>query len=198
MHLKILTILFILLSFWTSAQTSPSSQLGISDKLFKEIQEGHIHAKSTVKNLENDKKQSLNFVIIGLHKKSCEFALQKLSLYENFQNYMGMVEKSSYDNKSQYVNLLLSHSLLPFRMTLKFKLPRIKSEGKYPFYFDNGFLKGLQGIINVSSYKKRCLFRTEANWKGKHSGFSPTFFEFFSSAAAKHSMEVLFRISSTY
>lgn len=170
----------------------------LSNELLSKIEDGLIHSKSTVKNLDNDKQQSFDFIIAGLHKKNCDFALRKLSLYEEFENFMGMIEKSKYDEKKGRIYLLLSHTLLPFRMSLSFNIPRITDVGIYPFSFDKGFLKGLTGNIYVNKHNNRCLFTTTASWRGKHTGFSPTFFEFFSSAAAKHSMEVLFRISSNY
>ena len=109
-----------------------------------------------------------------------------------------MVKKSTYSIEKKRIQLHLAHPLLPFKMSLKFKLPRITKPGDYQFSFDAGFLKGLKGLIQVRELNGRCLFKTTASWQGPPTGFSPTFFEFFSSAAAKYVMEILFRVSSTY
>ncbi len=163
------------------------------------ILEGEIFSESTVKDFEQNKKkmQSLNFSIAGLHKKSCSYALVKLSQYENYNKFISFVKESYYNNKTGEISFLLSHLLLPYDMQLIFKLPRIKAPGTYPFSFELGFLKGLVGNIHVINHQNRCLFYSEAKWSGPDTGLNATLFEMFSQGLSKISMETLFRISQT-
>lgn len=173
----------------------------------KMILENEIYARSAVasftgkilhpkpKPIENIDMQKFSFAIAGLHKKSCRIALKKLKYYENYKQYLGFVENSSYGEKDSRVHLSISHSILPIDMVLYFILPRISKPGVYPFKFDVGFLKDLHGQIHVSKYKNRCYFFAIANWKGPHTGFADSLFEFFSKGMGVIAMENLFRIS---
>lgn len=152
-----------------------------------------IYCKSTVET--KDKTQSLDYFIAGLHKKSCRVALTKLSQYERFQEFLDFVEKSQYNESNKRITLFLGHILMPFDMILDFEIPRITRPGVYPFSFDRGFLKGLTGEISVSVYNNRCLFSTQARWKGPKSRIPDRVFGFFSQALGKNAMETLFRIS---
>lgn len=141
--------------------------------------------------------QKLDFLILGLHKKSCQRALVKLSQYERYEEFVAFITKSSYDPKKERIRLNLSHTFMPFDMVLDFKIERIKKPGTYYFSFDAGFLKGLKGEINISVHKNRCFFATTAAWQGPDSGIPNSVFSFFSQALGKLAMERLFRISET-
>jgi hypothetical protein len=167
----------------------------ISDHLEK-VKKGKVIGLSEVYTLKDKQNQVLKFSISGMHPKSCRFALRKLRHYEKFHKYISIVKKSRYDEKKQSVYFLLDSSLLPFRMSLNFKIPRIKREGTYFFTFKKGMLKGLKGTIFVNQYKDRCIFNTRAYWRGKKV-FSDMVFEFFSQAISVHTMKRLFRISAS-
>lgn len=166
------------------------------DQLLK-LQQNHLLVKSDVQDIDNNR-QSLDFEIIGLHTQKCQKALSKLQQYENYEKFLNLVKKSTYDEKSKIIYLLLDHTLMPFKMSLSFKLERITKEGMYQFQFDNGFLKDLKGLISVSSIDKRCLFHTTSKWDGPHSGINSTVFSFFVKQLAKITMEILFKVSQTY
>ena len=174
--------------------------LPYSPKLIQKISKGIIISKSSVKTLKEkkEKKQELKFSVTGLHKKSCRFALRKLAQYEIYKNHIGFIKQSRYLERKGRVDFLLSSFLLPFDMRLNFKIPRIKTPGTYPFFFDQGFLKNLKGLIQVSKSKNRCLFHTTASWTGPHSGINDTIFAFFSKALSELAMRNLFRISQTF
>jgi len=174
--------------------------LPYSPKLIKKISKGTIISKSNVRTLKEkkEKKQELKFSVTGLHKKSCRFALRKLSQYEIYKNHIGFIKESRYLETKGRVDFLLSSLLLPFDMRLNFKIPRIKAPGTYPFLFDQGFLKNLKGLIHVTELKNQCLFHTTAKWSGPHSGISDTIFAFFSKALSELAMKNLFRISKTF
>ncbi len=154
------------------------------------------YAKSEVET-HDDKTQSLNYLIAGLHKKNCSYAMVKLSQYERYEDFVDFVTKSEYSDSKERIRLYLSHTFLPFNMVLDFKIKRITGPGSYPFQFDAGFLKGLKGMINVSKHKERCLFATTAKWRGPDSGIPDSVFSFFSQALGRLAMERLFRVSET-
>ncbi len=156
---------------------------------------GKILHEKPKKRIEEIDMQKFDFFIAGLHGRTCRFALKKLALYENYKQYLGFIENSSYAPKDSRVYFRISHSILPIDMVLYFILPRIKRPGIYPFMFDVGFLKDLKGEIHVSEYKKKCFFYATAKWEGPNTGFSDTLFEFFSKGMGIIAMENLFRIS---
>jgi hypothetical protein len=200
-HYKfVLTLFLSIIVHNGKANPLTLQSLPYSSKLVKKISKGVIYARSQVKTLKekNIKKQVLKFSVTGLHEKSCRFALRKLKQYEIYKNHLGFIKESRYLENQGRVDFLLSSFLLPYDMRLNFSIPRIKSPGSYPFFFDQGFLKNLQGLIQVSRVQDRCLFHTTANWKGPHSGIPDSIFEFFSSALSELAMKNLFRISKTY
>jgi hypothetical protein len=204
MHHKI-----IFLTLFLSCKSLFSGELSLENLPYKKnikekILDGQVFSESKVKNIEpgahlpkNTREQSLKFSIAGLHPKSCSYALKTLSLYEDYSRFLSFVKESRYDEKKKEINFLLSNVLLPYDMRLVFNLPRITSPGAYPFTFNVGILKNLQGTINVIDQKGRCLFYSTADWRGPYTGFNPTLFELFSQVLSKLSMEILFRISSS-
>jgi len=144
------------------------------------------------------KTQSLDYLVSGLHPKSCRFALRKLSLYENYNNYLSFIKSSSYDESRHQIHFLIDHTLLPIKMTLEFSIGRITKTGDYPFSFDKGMLKGLTGVVRIRKVNNRCLFVTTAQWTGPDTGFADLILEIAASTISKIGLERLFRISSTY
>lgn len=196
---KYILIFFILYNFSLRIYAAEVGLLPYKKNLIQKILTGEIFSESKVKDEKNGeaKTQSLKFNIAGLHPKSCDYALKKLSLYEHYSTFLDFVKISQYNEKTQELNFLLSHRFLPYDMRLIFSLPRIREEGIYTFEFKNGFLKNLKGSINVSTYNSRCLFFAKADWSGPDTGIHAKIFETFSQVLARFSMEKLFRISST-
>ncbi len=192
--------IFLSLLFWAfslNSQELSFANLPFKKNIKENILQGDIFSESKVNSLNFNKEQSLSFSIAGLHPKSCPYALKTLSLYEEFSHFLNFVKESRYNDSTNEINFLLSHFLLPYEMRLIFKLPRITKVGTYPFSFDVGILKNLNGKIYIMNHGSRCLFYTTASWQGKHTGFSSTIFELFSQTLSRLSMEILFRISST-
>lgn len=183
---------------WKKPELISLKNLQLSKRI-KESLKNSPYAKSNIKSFKHDDKelQSLDFLVAGLHKKTCRFALVKVSQYERFKDFISFIKESRYNEKTKKLFLQLSHPLLPFAMTLHFKLPRITNEGITPFLFDSGFLKGLLGEIHVSSSEKRCLFVAKARWKGPHTGINNTLFSLFSETLGKMGMTKVLRFSST-
>src|SRR5690606_30666807 len=98
--------------------------------------------------------------------RNCTRAMRKLSLYENYHNYMDFIKTSSYNDKTQKFTFTIEHTLLPYNMVVRFKIPRITKEGHYPFTFEDGFLKDLKGTIIVQEIGKYCLLGLKADWRG--------------------------------
>lgn len=182
------------------AHADQLKKLNLKPNVNRAVLKGDVYSNSEVESFKegNLEKQSLTFRIVGLHPKSCRFALRKLAHYESYQNHLDFIKKSLYSEEKKRVRFHLQSSLLPFDMILDFIIPRIKSPGSYPFMFDKGFLKDLKGTINIYDYKGECLFYTKADWKGPDTGINDTIFEIFSSTLSKISMENLIRISRTY
>lgn len=195
---NILFLLLILFSTITSVNANTVKIINFSNLPYKKSTKKKILSEepfvnSEVKSFEK-KMQSLNISMAGMHKKKCIPALRKISLYENYQDFLTFIEKSSYDEKKERIILLISSSILPMKMVLDFKLPRIKKPGVYHFKFDKGFLKGLLGEIHVSRHNERCLFFVKGDWIGPDTGFPNLLLELFSSTLTKLGMEKLFRI----
>lgn len=192
--------IFLLLFFFTNALCSQElklENLPYKKNIKENILKGQVFSESSVKSLNSTKEQSLTFSIAGLHPKSCTYALKTLSLYEEYAHFLSFIKESQYNEQKKEINFVLSHILLPYDMRLIFKLPRITSPGAYPFVFEIGILKNLQGKIYVSDHAGRCLFYSNAQWQGPNTGFPNIMFELFSQALSKLSMEILFRISSS-
>lgn len=188
--------LYFLLVMWSLPLVAHVDweNLPLSDKLKKSVASGEFHISSELKNLgKAEKQQELIYSITGLHPSSCEMALPRLSLYEKYKDYLGFVLKSEYSEEDKLIQLLLGHTVLPFKMGLDFKLPRLSGPGTYGFTFSQGFLSGLKGEIHVSQHQNRCLFHSTASWEGPHTGISPKVFSFFSTTLSRMAMHGLFR-----
>lgn len=159
----------------------------------KYLNQYKVIVKSNVSDTE--KTQTMKFKVAAIHKRSCKPVLDKLSRYEDYSQYMDFVIKSKYMEKKQIVYFLLESSLLPFKMSLSFKIPRIKKPGKYPFEFQHGIFKGLTGTIEVHQLLGECLFFTHANWTGKKTSIPNVIIEMFSETLTRKSFEKLFRIA---
>ena len=162
-----------------------------SPAILKKLLKQEMVVESTVSKV--DKKQVLEFYALGLHQKKCSRVLPKMSLYENYHKWLPFVTSSTYDETTKRVDFILDSSVLPMKMNLNFKIPRIKKPGVYLFHFDKGFLSGLQGKIHVVAVKKKCLIQTTADWKGKDSGIPNLAFEFFTEVLTKTGMGIVFR-----
>lgn len=167
--------------------------------MWKKLRDGYILAYSEVETQEvvGPTSQSLDYKIYGLHPKSCSFALEKISRYEKYKEFIDFVKVSDYDEAAQTVFFEFSSILLPYDMLLSFKLPRIDKPGSYQFAFEKGFLRGLIGNVEVRDEKGRCFFHGTAKWQGPDSKIPDTVFELFSKNLGKAAMERIFRFSSS-
>ena len=150
--------------------------------------------RSSVESKKN--RQVLEYTAVALHQRPCRQAMQVIGQYEQFQNHIDFINRSSYEKGR--INLGLSSIFLTFDMTLNFKIPRIHEPGTYPFLFDNGFLKGLNGVIHVQKFdqkKFKCLIGLTASWSGPETKIPDTVFEIFTKTIGQIGLTKLFRIS---
>lgn len=169
----------------------------LNQEVIKRVDGGEVYTKSIVDDHQEtkEKQQSLKFFITGLHSKNCSLALKKLSLFEQYKNLVDFIKESNYDENKNRVYFLLDSKLLPMKMSLSFNIPRIEKPGIYPFSFDQGIFTNLHGKIHAYEYKNKCLIFSEAQWRGKHTGFPNIMVEMFSETLSKISMETMFRLT---
>lgn len=190
-QLKTLIIICLAICFHSEAK----DLIKISPSMQRKLKRNVVLADSLIET--KGKEQSLELTVIGLHSKSCRFALPKLALYEHYYEFLELVKKSVYNDATQHLYLKVDHKLLPFPMVLYFKLPRIKKPGLYQFSFDRGFLKGLVGRIQIKEQGHRCLMMARADWKGPVTKIPDSIFQMFTTTLSRLTAETLFRISRT-
>jgi len=192
--------LFFFPSFLLAKVLTPLENL-VRPEAFKTLKEKKIYVNTKMHSI-NSQQQKLDYYIVGIAPKSCKHSLRKLSLYEEYSNFIpSMVKKSEYDEKKSILTFLLDHTFLPNTFTLRFKLPRISKPGSYDFSFNEGIFSGLKGKIHVYDYVEKikdsqdhCIFETMAIWQGPSTKYPDSLVEFFSNALSELSMEKLFRI----
>jgi hypothetical protein len=204
----LISLIYFIPFCWSKVPNTLLSQDGFnvlekisgSKNISKRVLNGDVISVAKVLEKSIDKKtiQILNVYGSGYHPRTCRFALRKLSLYEDYHQYVGIIKKSEYNDTTERVKFFIESSLLPFSMRMNFKLPRITKVGIYSFTFDKGFLKNLKGQIHVFEETERCLFILTAKFEGPDTGINNTILEFFSKAVVKLSLENLIRISKTY
>lgn len=165
-----------------------------SEGQIEDLLKGEVISTGKVDSPTSTEQQMMLFVS-GVHPRNCTRAMRKLSLYENYHNYMDFIKKSSYDDKTQKFSFVIDHALLPFPMIVGFKIQRIKGAGVYPFTFDDGFLKGLQGKVIVQEVGKYCLMGLKTDWRGPDSKIPDVVFGTFVQTVGKLGLEHLIRVS---
>lgn len=175
-----------------SKKTKPYYQL--SDGQKEDLVQGHVVSYGKVDS-PTEKEQRMTLFVSGIHGRNCKRVMRKLSLYENYNNYMDFIKTSEYDEQNQKFSFSIDHALLPFPMIVKFKIPRITDEGQYPFIFEDGFLKDLKGTIIVQNIGKYCLLGLKSDWKGPKTKMPDFIFGTFVQTIGKLGLEHLIRVS---
>ncbi len=161
----------------------------------KELLQGKIFAQSKVKTLKA-KKQEMKFTLAGIHPRNCRRAMRKLSRYEDFPQFINYVKSMQYNEVSRQLSCRLDAIFLPFAMHLSFKIDRIQGAGRYAFTFEHGFLRGLEGQIELSDLpNEQCFFHIKADWIGADTGFPDFVLSLFTETLGRIGMERLFKIS---
>lgn len=165
-----------------------------SEGQIEDLLKGEVISVSKV-DTPKEKEQQLFLFVSGIHPRNCTRAMRKLSLYENYHNYLDFVKTSHYDEKTQKFTFTIDHTLLPFPMLVGFKIPRITKPGQYEFIFEDGFLKNLKGIVQVEEVGKFCSLSLKTDWRGPESKIPNIVFETFAQTVGKIGLEHLIRVS---
>lgn len=184
--------------YWQLALAAPLNfgDLELPAKAKERIDQGENYLISQVVSLGEE--QRFTFHLLARHPKSCRFALKKLKNYERYSNYIEMITVSRYQEAKKDLYLELDPPIIKENLVINFKIDRIDAIGRYPFRFDQGFLDGLKGSIEVVEYKHRCIFSIRANWQGKKTRYPDKVLSLFAATAAEMAQKRLFRISSSY
>lgn len=181
---------------------SYGSQLSSKIKPFYSASEGQIEdlLKGEVISVSKvdtpaEKIQQLFLFVSGVHPRNCTRAMRKLSLYENYHNYLDFVKTSQYNDVTQRFSFTIDHTLLPFPMLVGFKIPRITKPGTYQFIFEEGFLKDLKGTVSVEEVGKFCILSLKTDWRGPESRIPNLVFSTFAQTVGKLGLEHLIRVS---
>lgn len=203
---------FLILSFFLNERCLGQSKLHLpvafSNRIAEEIKPFYSPSEGQIEDLlkgevisigkvnsPTEKEQQMFLFVSGIHPRNCNRAMRKLSLYENYQNYMDFVKTSTYDEKNQKLSFTIDHTLLPFPMVVGFKIPRITKAGDYPFVFEDGLLKDLQGRVIVREIGKFCLLGLKTDWRGPQSKIPNIVFSTFVQTVGKLGLEHLIRVS---
>ena len=166
----------------------------ISPGHMDDLLKGNVVSVGQVESPTENEQELMEFVA-GVHPRNCTRTMRKLSLYENYSQYIDFIKESKYDENNQKIHFTIDHMLLPFPMVLTFKIPRITKESQTTFTFDHGFLKGLKGVIIVKEIGKFCLLGMKTDWRGPESKIPNTIFGTFVQTAGKLGLEHLIRVS---
>ena len=165
----------------------------LNHRHWRKLRRGIVFSNADVNTQE--KQQSLDYHVVGLHKKNCQKALRKLFLYESYSSFISFITHSAYDENNNKMFLRFNHALIPIPLSLTMVIEPISKPGLYPFQLPTGMLKGLKGHVQVSEHQQRCLVEMHSTWKGPPSRFNDTIFEVFASTLGKLALFKLFRIS---
>lgn len=189
-------IFFLPLNLFSQQIENPLNKLNYSEKIQERVNQGEIISYSIVEYQEDKKIQSFEVYGVGYHKRTCKVAMRKLSAYENYPNYLSIINKSTYDEKKKIINFQISPPILSNDIDVYIKIDRIKDQGNYPFQFASGFFTALKGNIELTDYNNKCLFHVTAAWSGAYSDIPSPILKLFLEVIIKTGMENLFRVSS--
>lgn len=144
---------------------------------------------------DNKDEHTFTLRAMALHNRNCKKVLRKLSLLEEYANWIDFIKKSEYDNNSKLFTLKADHPLLPFPMLIHIIVDRPTQEGRYPFSFPTGIFTGLTGSFEIIEINRQCFFYGESFWQGKLTRIPGFVIEVFSETLSKIGGEILMRKS---
>ncbi len=182
-----------------SAVTHSSNPVALNQKVIKMLEKGRVIVKSEVNSFVDKKTkvkmQRLDFSVLGMQTNRCSRSLRKLTLYENYKDYLEFVLQSRYYEKTARAEFVIKPPFIKNLFVLKINIPRIRKEGSYPYILVKGIFPNLKGTIHVIKYKNKCIFYNLASGQGKYTGYWDTILETITSTLGKAGMERLLRIS---
>jgi hypothetical protein len=197
--MKSLTYFFILsLCILVSVQATETGSLDefyrdkwkLTQKSYEYLKKSELLVDSTVTS--TGKKQAMNIKIAGAHKKKCPKILRKLSMFDQYKNWVSFIHESKYSAENKLLTIKADHTLLPFPMIVHVIVDKPIKEGTYPFLFPTGIFTGLKGTMYIKQQKEYCAVYSEANWAGNKK--IPDFVvELFSETLSKLAAKALLR-----
>lgn len=166
----------------------------IEPAVVNKIKSGEVFAESKVKTIK--KKQSIKYFAAALHPQSCARSFRKLSLVDEYQNYLSYVKSSKYFDNTKVFQMKVDHMLLPFPMVIDIKIEKPSIPKTYPFYFLNGILKNLKGKMYMKNIEGRCLYYIKAKWRGRKTIMPDAILELASQTLTVITTQTLFRVSN--
>ena len=157
------------------------------------LKDGKILSEATVES--DDINQYFFMQGMAMHKKGCTKVLRKLSVLENYKDWISFIKRSDYNEKSRLLTLRADHVLLPYPMIIFIIVDRPTKPGLYPFIFPTGLFKDLAGFFEVAEVEGRCIVYTESKWTGPKTKIPNIVIEMFSEALSKKGGEILMRKS---
>lgn len=187
--IKILFFLFFSLNLLANDESVYKKYWNLPNASLKELENSEILVSADV---ETEKKfQTFDLKAMALHKKTCSIALRKLSMLEEYPNWISFIKSSEYDETLKLWTIRANHTLLPYPMIVHITVERPTKEGEYKFVFPTGIFTGLGGKFIIKEYNKRCLFFATSHWKGKDTKIPDFVIELFSETLSKIGGEIL-------
>lgn len=154
------------------------------------LKKGVILAESSVTSA--DKKQDFSLKAAAVHPKNCTKVLRKLSMLENYDEWISFIKKSDYSEKRKLATIKADHALLPYPMIVHVFVERPTKPGIYPFSFPTGLFKGLTGTFTIDERQGKCMVFSKSHWSGEKQ--LPDFaVSLFAETLTKLAGQVLFR-----
>ncbi|MBT4792769.1 MAG: hypothetical protein HON90_14435 [Halobacteriovoraceae bacterium] len=167
------------------------SKWKLSKSQKKYLLSGEVLAQSQV--VDNNNAQDFTMQVYAYHKKNCHKVIRKLSLLENYSQWVDFIKSSTYQANSHLFTLTADHPLLPFPMLIHIIVERPTKIGTYTFSFPTGIFRGLQGHFEITEQNNRCLLFAKSHWQGQHTKIPNFIIELFSETLSKIGGHVLMR-----
>lgn len=164
-------------------------KLSLTNK--KNLQAGEVITQSWVETKKQI--QTFKFKGVALHNKNCKRALRKLSMLENYSQWISFIHSSKYNDKNKLFTILAKHTLLPYDMVVHILVDRPTKEGVYKFTFPTGMFSGLRGTFEIKEISKRCILFTKSQWTGRKTNIPDFVIELFTQTLSKLGGEVMIR-----
>lgn len=195
--MKFLTTLLIFISFSVFAKTDFDEFIDRHWKLNSTQRQYLLDGKILSDAMVESDAINQQFFLQGMamHTNGCSRVLRKLSVLENYKDWISFITRSEYNEESKLFTLKAEHLLLPYPMLVFIVVDRPTKPGVYPFIFPTGLFKNLAGFFEIKEVNKRCIVYTESKWSGPKTNIPNMVIEIFSEALSKKGAEILMRKS---
>jgi hypothetical protein len=155
------------------------------------LMQGKILSKSRV--VSPGKKQDFKLNVMALQKVKCSKILRKISMLENYAQWISFIKKSTYSEENKLFTIRANHTLLPYPMLVHILVARPTTPGYYPFMFPTGMFHGMAGHYEIKEFNKKCIFFAESHWNGPATKIPNFVVELFSETLSQMGGEILLR-----